>query len=74
MPGQDRVLDRGQDRLLEADDGREDLHAGRESLEQVGAELFLDRSRAPAGGPQLGDGGGARGDRHARPQLLIGVG
>ena len=61
VAGEDRVLDRRQDRLLVADDGRQDLGAGGEAVEQVRSQLLLDRPRAPAGGAQLGDGGGALG-------------
>ena len=69
VAGEDRVLDRRQDRVLEADDGRQDLAARGEALEQVGAELLLDGPRLPARGPELGDRGWAGARRHAGPQF-----
>ena len=57
VAGQDRVLDAGDDRLVVADDARKDLCPGREALEEIGAELLLDRPRAPARGSQIREGG-----------------
>ena len=48
VPGEDRVLDGGDHQILVADDTREDLSARRESREEVGAELLLDRAGPPA--------------------------
>src|SRR5207342_1853519 len=67
----DRVLDRGQDALVIADDPADDRPAEGEPGEQVGAELGLDRARRPAGGAQLPEGlwlaNGVRGRRwHGR--------
>jgi hypothetical protein len=53
VAGEDRVLDGRDDRILVADDTREDLAARREPGEEVGPQLFLDRARAPARGDQL---------------------
>ena len=50
VAGEDRILDGGDHRILVSDDAREDLTARREPRQEVGAKLFLDRARAPAGG------------------------
>ena len=42
LAGQDRVLDGRDDRLLVADDARQDLATRREAAEQVGPQLLLD--------------------------------
>ena len=73
LAGQDRVLDGGQDRLVETDDPGEDRHAFSESRKKVCPQLLLDGPRPPAGGPQLPQGDrtdvgllGVGGDVHAR--------
>src|SRR4029079_13454296 len=48
VAGEDRGLDGRDDRILVADDAREDLAARREPGEEIGPELLLDRARAPA--------------------------
>ena len=50
VPGQDRVLDRRHDRVLEADDPRQERAALGHSCEQIASELLLDRARVPAVG------------------------
>ena len=56
MPGEDRVLDRGHDRVLVADDAGEDLRPRGQAGEEVGPQLVLDRPRAPARGAELARG------------------
>ncbi len=69
VPGEDRVLDRWEHGLLEPDDGRQHLGAARQPLQEIRPKLLLDGPRSPAGGPQLGDGGGAGRARHEGPQF-----
>ena len=64
LPGEDRVLDGRHDRVVVADDAGQHLAAGPEALEQVRAQLLLDRPRSPAGVAQLGDRRGALVLRH----------
>ena len=56
LAGDDRVLDRGQDALVIADDAADDRPAQGEPGEQVRAELRLDRARRPAGRAQRSEG------------------
>ena len=56
VTGQDRVLDRRDDRLLVADDAREDLRPDGQPLEEVGAKLLLDGPRAPTRCAKVGQG------------------
>ena len=58
LPGEDRVLDRGQDGLVVADDALEDRPAGRQAGDEVGPQLLLDGARSPARIAELADGGG----------------
>ena len=58
VPGQDRVLDRGNDQILVADDAWEGRGARRDARKQIRPQLRLDRPRAPARGVQLRQGGG----------------
>ena len=53
LAGQDRVLDGRDDRLLVADDAREDLRRPREASQEVGPQLLLDGPRSPADGAEL---------------------
>jgi hypothetical protein len=64
VPGQDPPLQGGEDRVVEADDRREQLLALRQSSQQVLAELFLDAAIGIAGGAKLADGGGGGCDVH----------
>ena len=63
MAGDDRPLDLGQDGVLEADHAGQAGLAPAEAVEQVGAELGLDRAEGGAAVAELaeGRGGGGRG-------------
>ena len=61
---EDGVLDRRHDRVVVAHDARQDLGAGRDAREQIGAEFVLHGSRPPSRRPQSGDRGGTLGGRH----------
>ena len=57
MAGQDRVLDRRERPSPRSRRRRAGSRAGRQAVEEVGAQLLLDGPRPPAGGAELGDGG-----------------
>ena len=61
VAGQDPAFERGQHRLVEADDAREQLITMFQLAKQVRAELFLDGAVGVAGGAKLADRGGAGG-------------
>ena len=63
----------GQDRVLVADDARQDVGARREALEQVGAQLLLDRPRAPAAGRAARRWWWGGGRRTWEPQVAVGT-
>src|SRR5439155_19335943 len=60
LTGDDRVLECGQDRVVEADDPRDDRAILREPTEQVGAKLLLDGPADPARSAQLPERGWER--------------
>ena len=66
LAGEDRVLDRRQDRVVVADDAGEDGLALAEPGQEVGPQLLLDRPRTPARGAQLAEGRRGRGGRGGR--------
>ncbi len=55
LAGEDRVLDLWQDGLVVADDAGQDRQVLAQPVEEVGAELLLDRPAVPARRPQLAD-------------------
>src|SRR5262249_57713810 len=55
LPGQDRVLDLRHDRIVVADDPRQERVAVPEPRDQIAASLLLDRLALPAQSPEITD-------------------
>ena len=60
VPGEERVLELREDRVLVAHDDGEQLLAGLDLGDGVAAQLLLHGDRGPSGGPELAEGGGRR--------------
>ena len=58
MPGEQRVLELREDRVLVAHDDGEQLLAGLDLGDRVAAQLLLHGDRGPSGVPELAEGGG----------------
>src|SRR2546430_75126 len=71
VAGQDPPLQRGEHRLLEPDDRREQGLASRQAVQEVVAQLVLHGAVDVARGAELADGRG-RGDRFHEPVRVPG--
>jgi hypothetical protein len=58
VPGEQRVLELRQDRVVEADDPVDERLAGRDAGQRVRPDLVLDRPRLPSARSQLTEGAG----------------
>ena len=68
MPREDRVLERGDDGLLVAEDAGEDVLARLQLRDEVVADLVLDGLGRVSGRDELSEGGGAIGHETPLPQ------
>ena len=66
VPGENRVDDLGDHRIVVADDAGEEIVAALQGRDQILTDLGFDGARTPSRGAELGDGCGSFGRGHGR--------